>query len=338
MSTPGASTLPEPMFTLVYSKKDISADIAPYVLSVSWTDHLEGESDEIEIELEDRDGLWMDAWYPGKGDTLKLAIGYKGQSLTPCGSFEIDEIELEQPPSTVRIKALSTGVSVPVRTRGGYTYENTTLAAIVAQVAKRNQLTVVGEIDALALDHVSQWQDTDLAFLRRLAREYGYAFKLVGTQLVFTRLAALRSASVVATLTPQDLMAWRITDKIRDVYQDAEVSYHDPKSKKLIVATASNQDTARVGLATSADKRRIHRRATSTAQAKVMVQAELDRHNLARTIGSLKLTGNPVLVAGLTIQLNGFGQVSGTYLIESSHHSISRSSGYITEPSIKRAT
>lgn len=106
-----------PQARIVYEGKDISADISPYLVSVGYTDRLSGESDELELRLEDTDGRWRGDWYPGKGDSLTVSIGYAGQELVSCGGFEIDEIELSFPPDEVSIRALATGISVSCRTR-----------------------------------------------------------------------------------------------------------------------------------------------------------------------------------------------------------------------------
>lgn len=118
--------VPRPVFRLSYEQKDISSDVTPYVRSVTYTDYLQGQSDELEVELEDADGRWIGAWYPGMGDKLTLRIGYDGEPLLPCGSFEIDEIGFGGAPSIVTIRGLSTGVTVPVRTKEHKPYENTT--------------------------------------------------------------------------------------------------------------------------------------------------------------------------------------------------------------------
>ena len=178
--------VPHPVFVLSYEQKNITSDITPYVRSVTYTDYLSGQSDELEVELEDADGRWVRHWYPGKGDTLSLKIGYEAAPLLPCGAFEIDEIEFAQPPATVSIRGLATGVKKSVRTRVGRAYENTTLAAIAQRIAKRNKLTLTGKIRDIRIDRVTQYQERDVEFLTRLAREYGYAFKIVGSKLVFT--------------------------------------------------------------------------------------------------------------------------------------------------------
>ena len=45
----GVAAVPRPAFRLIYGQKDITNDITPYVTSVSYTDHLSGESDGIDV-------------------------------------------------------------------------------------------------------------------------------------------------------------------------------------------------------------------------------------------------------------------------------------------------
>lgn len=340
--------VPHPVFVLSYEQKNITSDITPYVRSVTYTDYLSGQSDELEVELEDADGRWARHWYPGKGDTLSLKIGYEAAPLLPCGAFEIDEIEFAQPPATVSIRGLATGVKKSVRTRVGRAYENTTLAAIAQRIAKRNKLTLTGKIRDIRIDRVTQYQERDVEFLTRLAREYGYAFKIVGSKLVFTELADLRDGKAVVILRATDLISIRLRDKIKDVYQQAKVKYHNPKTKKLVVYGVKNDgQVGEVGHTTAATKKqsgsaasgdtlKLSTRSGSKAAAQAKAQAALDEANLQQTAGSLTVPGNPKLVAGTTFALADCGKLSGKYLVESARHRLDRGGGYTTELEVKR--
>ena len=340
--------VPHPIFALSYEQKDITRDVTPYVVSVTYTDHLTGESDDLAVELEDADGRWIDAWYPGKGDTLRLSIGYEGEPLLPCGAFEIDEIEFSKPPSTVSIRALSTGVTSSARTRKGRAFENTTLAAIVRKIAKRNKLIPVGTIGDIHIDRVTQYQERDLAFLRRLSKEYGYAFKITGDKLVFTELSALREGEPVITLKAGDISSLRLSDKIKDICADAKGKYQDPKTKQLVVYGVKDGEVTQVGTktvntkesrkkakTTSGDTLKISTRG-SKAAIEAKTRAALADANLQRTGGNLSLPGNPRLVAGNLVELSGIGQLAGIYLIESARHRLERGGGYTTEIDVKR--
>ncbi|MFB9159992.1 phage late control D family protein [Chromobacterium violaceum] len=342
------NTVPHPVFQLSYGQHNITSDITPYVLSVTYTDYLSGQSDELEVELEDADGRWIHGWYPRQGDALTLKIGYAGEPLLPCGAFEIDEVEFAFPPSTVSIRALAAGVKKSVRTRVGRAYENTTLAAIAQRIAKRNHLTLVGKIRDIRIDRVTQYQERDVAFLTRLAREYGYVFKITGSKMVFSELADLRDGQPVLSLQKTDLISIRLRDKIKEVYPQAKGKYHDPKTKKLVVYDLKNGQVEAAGHSTapgkaqqpaaSGDTLKLSRRSPSKATAQAKAQAALDRSNLQQTAGSLTLPGRPKLVAGVTFDLAGLGRLTGRYLVESARHRIDRGGGYLTELEVKRAS
>ena len=157
----------QPAFELAYNGKAITAGIAPYVLAITYTDHLTGESDELDVELEDTAGRWLDAWYPEKGANLTLSFGFLGRPLVKAGVFNVDEIELSGPPSVVRMRGLATGVQDAVRTRKGRAYEKTTLAAIAQRIAKRHKMKLIGKVEALQIDRATQYHESDLQFLVR---------------------------------------------------------------------------------------------------------------------------------------------------------------------------
>lgn len=60
-----------------YNNKDISADISKYLKSISYTDNLSGEADDLQITLEDKSGslaIDMDA---GKRSTSRCNAAAK---------------------------------------------------------------------------------------------------------------------------------------------------------------------------------------------------------------------------------------------------------------------
>ena len=62
------------LVTVSYNGKDISADLQQYLKSVSYTDNMSGEAGDLQMTLEDRQGLWQSSWMPEKGATLDVSI------------------------------------------------------------------------------------------------------------------------------------------------------------------------------------------------------------------------------------------------------------------------
>ena len=78
---------------VVIGGHDATSHVEPYLLSFEFSDQAEGKSDEIQIEMHDRDGKWRDGWLPSKGTGITASIHClnwwgPGQNLSlSCGSF-----------------------------------------------------------------------------------------------------------------------------------------------------------------------------------------------------------------------------------------------------------
>lgn len=131
-----------PLFSVVYAGKDITKDVTQNMISVTYSDRLQGQSDEVELVLDDTDGKWSNDWYPEKGDQIDLELGYEDM-MVACGRFEIDEVEIQGPPSTITIRALAAGINSPLRTKRSQAHEDQTLKQLAETVASRHGLTVV---------------------------------------------------------------------------------------------------------------------------------------------------------------------------------------------------
>jgi phage protein D len=324
-------TVRQPVFFLEYDHRDITAYITPYVLSVAYTDHVHGKSDEIDIQIEDRDHLWKSSWYPTKGDLLTLKIGYAGEPLLPCGSFQIDEIELSGPPDVVAIKGLGTPITAPLRQKNSRAYENTSLSAVALEIAGRHSLTVIKNTpEDVKIRRITQHQERDLSFLKRVAEEYGYVFKINGSDLVFYEVEALRGAPVTFVLSRTDLLSFNLKDKTRGTYQACEVSYHDPETGELITHTEKTQDIPK------GDTLKVRTRSETKWQTVKKARAHLANANNARAEGALTVSGIPKLVAGSNIELQGMHVMNGAYHVVTSKHTIDRWSGYRTDCEVNR--
>lgn len=326
------ANVPRPDFSLFYDKTNITAEIEPYLIRLSYTDHLEGQSDELSVEFEDISGKWIRQWFPTQGDKLNAAIGYKNQQLIDIGAFEIDEVEYSYKPSTISLKALSTGISKANRTLKPKAFENTTLAQVVAKVADSLKLKVVGKIKAIPIKRITQYQERDVEFLARLAREYHHSFKIVGDQLVFTDKAELGQSEAVIILEEQDCISLRLRDRIKDTAKAVEISGYDTSGKKVIKkrkkATALRENIKQAQAA-SGDTLKIVARGETDEQIEARGEAALAEQNDDQSAGNITLIGNPKLVAGATIMLRNLGVFSGKYLIKSSRHQLNKQ-GYTT--------
>ncbi|EEJ8782827.1 phage protein D [Salmonella enterica subsp. enterica] len=334
--------VPQPAYRLVYNRKDITHDVSVYVTSVSYTDRLSGESDEIQVDLEDSEGRWRDAWYPGKGDTLTLQMGYAGEPLRECGTFSIDEIEMSGPPDSVSLRGLATSVTVAMRTKVSRGFENTTLAAIAQRIAGKHHLQLQGQIEPLTLDRVTQYDETDLAFLKRLARDYGYLVKVTHTHVIFSSLDKLRDAPPTFTFTRPDISRYSLRDTINRIYKGAKHRSQNSRTKQVVTYQADGGEstttvsTATRGKNTSVDTLTLSGRSGNQGTAARRTRAALNLKNQYQKVATLSMAGNIRLRAGHNVTLTGFGASDGKWLTGSVRHSMTRSGGYTMDVEVAR--
>jgi phage protein D len=332
------ATIKKPLFKIFYNGKNITQDLSLYLLSVRYTDKVIGESDDIEITLEDTDRRWVDGWYPTKGDRIKLQMGYEG-SLLDCGEFEVDEISMTGPPDVISIRGIAAWVTTPMRTKDSKAHENKTLKEIAEFVAKKNGLELIGQIYTIRIARSSQNQEPDIAYLDRISRQFGYVFSIRGTQLIFTSIFDLEDGLPVKEIDRNDIASYTITDKTSETYSKAVVKYQDPKTKSLVTFESKTLPSALSPSLTDGVKKDvlyIKEKAENRQQAELMANAALHAKNSLQQTISFTIEGDPLLVAGSNILLTGFGTMSGKYHIMTSTHNHSKPSGYTTDCECKR--
>jgi len=338
LASPGNVAVPTPAWELTYKGRNITQAIAPDVLSIVYTDALQGESDSLELTLTHvpagvgRAPRWMDSWFPEKGDRLTLRFGYRDRALLEAGTFEIDEPEFTGPPDQVTLKALAALVSPTLRTVRHTAYEDQTLAEIAGAVAKRHGLTMVGTINpSVRVARVTQTAERDLQFLKRVGATYGYVFSVKGTSLVFHERTALEAAGVVRTITRTDVGRYALSVKTQGTYAACEVSYNDPRANQVRKATVRSSVISR------GDTLKKFGHCDSDADADRQARAALAAANAHRIEGSLELPGDPRCCAGSAIDLAGFGRLTGKYLIHKATHRDDKGAGYMTSIEVQRA-
>lgn len=322
----------QPKFKIEYAGKNITDDITRYLISVTYTDHSEGESDEVEVRLEDSDGLWRSSWYPTKGEKVTLSIGYEDQ-LVPCGTFEVDEIQLDGPPDTVSFRALAAPITGKLRTQNSKAYEKQTLKQIANTIASKHGMSVQGEIEDVRFDRITQNRETDLGFLKRISYEYGHVFSVRDKKLTFTTIFKLEETASVRIIDRSEIESYSITDKTADSFKQAKVKYHNPVDKSVVDAEKTETDDKDI---TKGDVLYMTTKAENKKQAEKKAQAALHRANSKQQSGTIRLEGQPLLLAGNNFELTGMGEISGKFHIVKSRHTMDRSSGYTTEVEIKR--
>ncbi|MCL2458901.1 MAG: contractile injection system protein, VgrG/Pvc8 family [Desulfobulbus sp.] len=325
---------------------DATSYIEPYLTSFTFSDQAEGKSDEIQIELHDRDGKWRNGWLPSKGAKITAAIrclNWFGPGQSPalnCGSFTCDEVSYSGPPDKVSIKGVSASLTGPLReTERTQGWEAFSLEGVAGDIAGRNGLSLFYDAGAHAFDRQDQRGESDLAFLTRLAEERGVSVKVRDDQLILygardadARPAGLtfqRSGEGFATVSEYDFK-----EKSEGTgFTACEVQYHDPATGETHTATY-NPSGKPLDEETTIKPLVMDRRIESEAAAMELARNSLRGQNGGECAGSFTIMGHPGLVAGMTVSMSGFGRFDGAYFVTKADHKLGGK--YTTSAEIRR--
>jgi uncharacterized protein len=323
-----------PRWVLSYDGRNITADITKMIIALSYHDKVGRHSDEVEVVIEDRDRRWQGPWFPQRGDLVGLLIGYTDGELMDAGIFQVDELELKGPPDTFHLKCIAAGIVPSIRTPRSAAYESQTLLQVSQTVAARQGLTVTGLAQKINVtwQRLTQHQETDLAFLRRLAQAHNYDFSIRGTQLVFYSRTALEAQPAILTIDRTQTKIFEFKTKTQQIYKSASVAYQNPAQKQLIGAQYQDPSSP------TGDDLHIVTRIENPQQAQLKAQSALHDANMRQVTGRIETEGTTMLVAGVNIGVTGFGNFTGTYHVEASHHRLDRSGGYTTEIEVRQLT
>ncbi len=329
-----------------YNGKDISADLRPYLKSLSYTDNLSGYADDIDIRLEDRTGLWMASWFPDRGAVLDISVrltnwenSLSGTEEIRLGTFAIDSIEGSAPPSEISIKAVSVPDGNTLRgTERTRSWEKAELKTVAKDIADGAELTLVWDTEENPTpDRIEQTEESDLAFLLKLCGDHGLALKIHDGQLVIFDETDYEKKDAVATLARPgsgeagdipNIKGYRFHAVTRDIYKACHVKYTETESGDVIEATFTDE-TKKEGKTLE-----VKEQVKTVAEAEKLAKKRLREKNSAEYTLSVELMGNIGLLAASCVQVKGFGAFDGKYIIVTATHDIG--SGFSTSLDLRR--
>lgn len=324
--------------SLTYNGSDITADVAGYAVSFSYTDHEGGKADDLQVSFEDRTGIWKGAWFPSKGAILTAGIscrfGEKDKVLD-CGIFAVDEVAVSGPPDTVELKAVSSFTAKALkREKKSRGWPDTFLEAIARQIAGEHGLTLFYQTDEqINYGRIDQRQESDLAFLKRLCDDHDLNLKISGEKLILFESKTMEQTAPVFSIVRGStaLGTFNFTTKTYEIFRGCEVKYWDPGKKTEHVHTFVPPDAPQVG-----QLLKVNQRAENQADAMAKARSMLRKKNRQEITGEMDLMGDPALLAGLTGMIDGFGVFDGKYIISEAAHAQDRNQGYRTSIRIRK--
>lgn len=306
--------------SLIYNGTEAYSELSPYLEQITYTDSVD-ESDMISLELSDRDLKWRNAWIPRKGDILIPALtledwNYEGEKMTiQCGSFIVDDFGFSSPPAIGNINGVSSPVNMGFKeTENTKTWEAATVQLIAGEIAGKYGLNLIYEAQEIAVAKIEQDKRTDSDFLKTLCEKYGLGLKVFYNRLVIWDYREYFSRTPVTEIKPEMCSKWSYRSSMQGTYTGARVSYKNPKTKKMVDALVGTEERLY----------KTNQKADSEADARLIGEAAIRNANRRESTMQLTMPPQLLLMATLTVRLNGFGQMDGAYFIEKVTHQIGR--------------
>ncbi len=317
---------------------DLSDRLRPLLMSLRLSEKRGDEADQLDIVLADLDGRVA---IPSEGAVLKLQLGWKQGSdvtigLIDKGSFKVDNVSHAGPPDQITIRARAADFTSEIRNRRSRSWANTTLGAVLNQVAADNGLSprISPALGAITLPSVAQSRESDIAFLRRLGAENDAAATIKDGCLIFAPKGAGTTISGQAlpalTITRSQTSSHNWQREAREGQSGVTASWHD--------RSAARRQSVTVGNATGAKKlRKIYPDEASARRA-----AEAERSRISRAPETLDLRlplGRPDAYPEARVNLSGLKPEidAGAWLITDVTHSLDKGGGFVSDLQMERA-
>lgn len=307
-----------PVFRVEADGIDRTRELWRCLSSLEYTDAEEDESDTVNITVANSPAFSI----PKRGAELRLWLGWKESSMKYFGAFTINEISGSFRPAEMTISAKSADLTgaASAKEKLDVEWENISLASIAAKIAAKHGCEAK-VLTGVHYAHQAQSGESDIAFLRRLAKEAGASLAIKDKTFVIAPYGKAFRAE--AQISYKDVISGSWTLQEREKY-------------RAVTAKWWNKDDAVEENVSSGDGKPayvIKKRFANAAEARNA--ASNYKAKLAKGELELDVTtaGDPALVSGAKVTCAGFTpqELSGRYLAKSVTHSISKSSGWTTD-------
>lgn len=325
----------KPAYRITANSNDVTETIKDRFVSLRLTDESGLQSDTLEITLADHlsdEPINL----PPTGAELELWLGYDN-ALRKMGLFIVDEIELSGPPDNITIKAKSSVQAVSKSGAGSQrpmlTQQKTrswekgiTIGDMAKTIAKEHGLkaAVAADLSAIALPHIDQVSESDIALLTRLVKTYDAVAKPAGGSLVIAKRGSSKSASGKAlpaiALNKKQVTTWRVMLSKRLSAGTVIAVYRDLASAQDVEVKAGDGEPV---------KRLRHTYSTSE-EADSAAKSEFMKSGRAGSKLSVTLPGEQSIIAESPLVLSGFRKsVQTNWVITKVEHSLD-TNGYVS--------
>lgn len=316
-------------------------DITRYLIDISYTDNYD-KTDDIAITLSDREGRFLDEWFPEIGDIITAEIevfdwnSQMDDRTIDLGSFEVDNPRFSDTFSVG-------GVAVPITSSARSEKKNRAwteinLSGIASDIAGTAGISLVydTEVDPF-YDQADQNDKSDLDFLEELCKSDGLCMKVTKGQLIVYEESKYEAKQSVKTITKGDdniIDFPRFIRDAKDIYKACKIQYYCPITDETYTGYFEAPHAPEVGHTlklienynSKSDDKNLDRKA----------KARLREENKYEWTCNITLKGDIIYFTGTNLNLKGWGKFDGKYHINTATHSINNGGGYTVALSLHR--
>lgn len=310
-----------------YNGVKVKQKLMSKLQSFGYVDCANGESDTISLEFEDIAEKWLNSWIPVKGDLINAFIYTsnwmkQGEQITfNCGEFLVDDFSISNSPMVCNINAISSPLNKAFSaTKRTVVWENVSIEAIVSTIAGKSDLKYVYDAEYWKISSIEQSEETDSEFLCNLCNKYGLSMKVYSNKIIVFDREKYKAKATVVTLKRKDIITFKYSDALEGSYTGGKISY-----------TNSNGDEIVYSFGEAGRILELNEKADSKFDAEKIIKAAVQSANHSVITLTLSIMPNLKIVAGVCIQVNNLGRLSGKYYVDKVTHNRSGSSGYTME-------
>lgn len=255
-----------------------------------------------------------------------------------CGQFELDSVEASGPPAAIVINGTSLPYIAQIRqTKKSKAWEAISLSGIAKEMAANNGMSCLYESDYDPLyKRIEQVTMSDIRFLSTLCHDAGISLKVTNNIIVLFNQATYEAKPPVLTIKRGDgtYSKYKLqTGKADTQYASCRVRYTDPSTGKTIEDIAYTKDYK----ADDEDNQQLEvlAKVNSIGEARTLAYKRLRLQNKYEKSATFTIPGNPDIMAGVTVMLEGWGAWSGKYIIKQAKHTVS-GSGYTVQIQLRK--
>ena len=308
----------KPDFKIIAENTDITAKIEKRLVSLTLSDENGITSDSVKINLDDSGHQLK---IPKKGVKLTVSIGYKN-NLVNKGSFNVDTVDLSEPPPRMNITARGANFSKALREPKTRSWHGKTFYDILKTVAGNHNLQakISETLQSKLINHIDQTDESDIHFLTRLAKEYDAVVKPNGTFLMLLQNAEAKTVSGRAlpeiAISFNKIASWSGSLPDRNKFLSACAVWIDREAgeeKKVTIGDGKPVWTLR-------------KKYKDENEAAEAAQAALKKLNRKNAKLSFTMPGNAEVCAESPLILSGFREdFNGKWIVKKTTHTINNS-------------